>query len=216
MNQSFKKLVLGLALSAILAVSGCAGGVSAVGEGPYAVGRAYNVTLGRTWNDISNVAPQRVQNLHLLTLDGPLLDRLYLAHDIAPGAGLIRPANREDRVPVYRADMTSRELVEFLNETIAAWGYTNVANEALRPADFAGRQGVQFVFTAQTKEGLNLTGRAAAAAQNSRLQAVVYLAPTEHYYAANQAEVDAIFASVLGATAAPPAPPAAAPTTPDA
>lgn len=210
MSHAFKRLVGGFVLAAALVASGCAGGVTAVGAGPYAVGRAYNVTLGRTWNDISSMAPQRVQNLRLLSLDGPLLDRLYLAHDIAPGAGLIRPVNREDRVPLYRADMTSRELVEFLNETLIAWGYTNVENAALRPADFSGRQGVQFEFTAQTKEGLNMTGRAAAAAQNNRLQAAVYLAPTEHYYAANQPEVDAIFASILGTTALPPAPPAAA------
>jgi hypothetical protein len=101
--------------------------------------------------------------------------------------------------------MTGRELVEFVAQSVEAWGYLNVETEALLPALFAGRPGVAFAFAAQTEEGLDIRGRAAAAAQDERLQAIIYLAPREHYYARHQAEVDAIFASVLGAPNAAPA-----------
>lgn len=200
--------VLGLAV-----LGGCAAGVTAAGPGAYAVGDAYSVTLGRQWSDISGITAQRPTNVRLLSIDGPLLNRLYLAHDVAPGAGLIRPSSRDQTAPVYRADMTSRELVEFVTQSVEAWGYLNVETEALLPADFAGRPGVAFNFAAQTEEGLNISGRAAAAARDSELQVMVYLAPSEHYYARHQTEVDAIFASVIrmSTPAAPPAPAAAPP-----
>lgn len=188
---------LALSVLGLAALGGCAAGVTAAGPGAYAVGEAYTVTLGREWSDISGIAPERPGNLRLLSIDGPLLNRLYMAHDVQPGSGLVRPSSRDRVVPVYRADMTSRELVEFVTQSVEAWGYLNVETEALLPADFAGRPGVAFNFAAQTEEGLNMSGRAAAAARDNALQVMVYLAPTEHYYARHQAEVDAIFASVV-------------------
>jgi hypothetical protein len=203
--QPVRAAALAFAFLGLSFLGGCAGGVTAAGPGAYEAGEAYQVNLGRRWSDISGVTPGRPSNVRLLTIDGPLLNRLYLAHDIKPEAGLIRPSTRDETAPVYRADMTGRELVEFVAQSVEAWGYLNVETEALLPALFAGRPGVAFAFAAQTEEGLDIRGRAAAAAQDERLQAIIYLAPREHYYALHQAEVDAIFASVLGAPNAAPA-----------
>jgi hypothetical protein len=113
--------------------------------------------------------------------------------------------------------------VEFVTQSVEAWGYLNIETEALLPADFAGRPGVAFHFAAQTENGLNISGRAAAAARDEQLQVMIYLAPSEHYYARHQAEVDAIFGSVIGvqtpparAPAPPPPPEEAAPQPPPA
>lgn len=217
-RQSIRAAVLAVSVLGLAGLGGCAS-ITSAGPGAYAVGEAYSVTLGREWSDVSVMAPKRPSNLRVLSIDGPLLNLFYLAHDIEPGAGLIRPASRNETVPVYRADMTSREIVEFVTSSVEAWGYLNVTTEALLPADFGGRPGVAFDFSAQTEEGLNISGRAAAAARNEQLQVMVYLAPSEHYYARHQAEVDAIFASVVrvqtsaAPTVPPPAPPppAAAP-----
>jgi len=207
--MNHRKLWLAVAaLCAGMALSGCAGGITAVNPGPMAAGSAYTLSLGRQWSDISAIMPNRPANVRLLTIDGPLLNRLYVANDIVPGAGLMRPPNRQTSVPVYRADMTSRELVELITETVAGFEYLNVEPDALAPVVFAGRNGVAFTFTAQTKEGLQISGRAVAAARDDRLQAVIYHAPSEHYYARYQAEVDRIFDSVVQR---PPAPPAATP-----
>ncbi|MBI1187770.1 MAG: hypothetical protein GC206_10675 [Alphaproteobacteria bacterium] len=79
-------------LAGALALSGCAT-VTAV-QGPYNPGGAYAVTLDRQWSDISAIMTQRPRNVRLLSIDGPLLNRLYIASAIEPGQFLVKPARR--------------------------------------------------------------------------------------------------------------------------
>lgn len=203
----------GLAGLAVVLVSACAGGVTAV-SGAYPAGSAYTLQLSRIWSDISVLVPRRAANVRALSIDGPELNLLLVGHDIAPGAGMLRPARRDERLPVFRADMTNRELVEFVTETLTVLGYVQVEAEALRPATFANRRGVSLGLRAVTSAGLNMVGQAAVTGQDGRMQVLVYMAAEEHYAPLHQGAVDSLFASVISAPGPSPAAAAAAESAP--
>jgi hypothetical protein len=139
----------------------------------------------------------RPRNMRLLSIDGPLLNRLYLVA-LEPGESLLRPRDNDTPRPIYRADMTDTELVEFVIDCVAV-EYQAPEAGALRPQTFAGQPGVRFDISTQTAEGLNMSGAALVARAGDRLNLMLFLAPSEHYYAAMLPEIETIFA---GATAA--------------
>lgn len=178
---------------AALALSGCAV-VTEAPAGAFALGPAHQVTLGRTWSDVGLLlgAPR---NVKVLSVDGPWLDRLYLTQGLAPGEGLLRRVSREQRVPVFRADMSPREQVELVTDSLAQLDYVRVEAGALRPAQFAGARALRFDITAATKDGLEVAGAAQVAVVGGKLFVQLYVAPKEHYFGSLLAEVEAVFAS---------------------
>ena len=59
-----------------------------------------------------------------------------------------------------------------------------------------GTKGVRFEITMRTKDGLNMKGMAQAVSKGGKSYYIVYLAPAEHYYAANLANAVAVMDSV--------------------
>jgi hypothetical protein len=179
--------------SAGFAVSACAS--SGIATGAYKVGPEFSVTLGEKWADVSNWMLSRPRGLRLLTIDGPLLNRLYITEGIRPGGFIVRPESREDRTPTYRVGMSSREFTEFVVDSVASLGYIDPESENPRPAKFGGVDGVRTDLTARLENGLEIAGTALIAERRERLFLMLYLAPQEHYYAARLGEVEAVFAS---------------------
>jgi hypothetical protein len=185
------------AVALLLAMTGLVGcvSISAVPPGPVALGDSHQVVLARTWSDVSVVMPQRSKKVRVLSIDGPLLNRLYLAQGLVPGEGLITPLSKERPVPAYHADMAPTELVEFVSDSIAAIGYQRVETSKLRPAKFGQTEALRFDVTAQTDTGLEMMGTAEVAVAGGKLYLVLYLAPAEHYYPANLPDVEDIIGS---------------------
>ncbi len=194
MNITRRNLFVAAAGAALL--TGCAG-VTLAPAGPYKAARAFQVTLTRPWSDVSAMMMPRPQGVRLLTVDGVGLNQLILA-SIAPGAPLVRPADRDTPAVVYRADMSDSELVEFVIDSLAA-NYQEPSSTGLRPQTLAGAAGVRFEISANTKEGLNLSGTGLVARAGDKLNLMLFLAPSEHYYGAFAAEAEAIFASATAA-----------------
>jgi hypothetical protein len=190
MNTTRRALLLGAAgASALLA--GCASG--RLVSGPFENAGA-TVTLSREWSDITFLLPSpRPRNVKMLSIDGPLLNRLYIAA-LRPGDSLLRPADPDTPRPTYQSDMSDSELVEFVIDCIAQ-EYQNPEAAALRPQNMGAAPGVRFDIATRTAEGLEISGTALVARQGEHLHVLLFLAPTEHYYAALLPDVDAIFAS---------------------
>ena len=184
--------VVGLATLTLLA--GCVAGTQGV-IGNYAAGSSYQVNLGRTWSDITPVTYGLERNVRLLTLDGPRLNRLYLIYEVEPGKGMVRPSNSDDKTPVYAADMTSRERVEFCTQSVESLGYLNVSAGDFAAGALGGASAVEFSLTGQTEEGLNISGKGIVAVEDNALNALVYLAPSEHFFELHRVEVDNLFRS---------------------
>ncbi len=194
MNLTRRGLFAAAAGGALLA--GCAT-VTLAPAGAYKAERAFTVTLARPWSDMTGMLMPRPPGVRLLTMDGPALNQLYLA-SIAPGASLFRHADRDTPAVTYRADMGDTELVEFVIDSLAVT-YQDPQAAALRPQALAGAPGIRFDIGARTQAGLNMSGTGLVARAGDKLNLIVFLAPSEHYFGAFQPEVESIIASATTA-----------------
>lgn len=172
--------------------SGCA--TASLAQGSYKAGSAFTVTLARPWSDLSAMLLPRPPGVHMLSIDGPLLNRLYLA-GLAAGQSLVRPTDRDTPRPTFRADMSDGELVEFVTDCVAALEFQAPEASALRPQNFGASPGVRFNLSTRTAEGLEISGTALVARAGDKLNVMLFLAPSEHYYASLLADVEFVFAS---------------------
>jgi hypothetical protein len=170
------------AIILLLGLSACVS-ITPVPAGKLTLGGGRQVTLGRQWSDVSAIMPQRAPKVRVLSIDGPLLNRLYVAQGLAPGEGLLKKAAKEKPTPVFHADMSPTEQVEFVAASIAAMGYQRVETSGLRPAKIGADDALRGV-----AQVANLSGK---------LHLLLYLAPAEHYYEATRGEVEAIMASAV-------------------
>lgn len=166
--------------------------VTSAKPGPYKVGSTYTVTLGREWSDVSAIMMARPKHVRLLSIDGPLLNRLYLTDGIAKGSFLVKPASKEAPTPTYRDGLSQTEIVEFVVDSVEAIGYERSESANIRPAKFGAADGLRFEVSAKTPEGLDMSGTALVAERGGKLFVILYVAPSEHYYAATLPEVERI------------------------
>jgi hypothetical protein len=184
-----------LASLAVMLLSACQT-VSTAPVGDFHPGTGYQVTLSHAWNDISNIMNERSKKVTLLSMDGPLLNRLYLTDGLVPGDFMIKPVSKEKPTPTYRKDMSASELVEFVSDSISAMAYQRVETSNLRPAKFGGDTAYRFDFTAKTADGLDMSGTAYLAQNQGKLYVLIYVAPTEHYFADLKGDVEEIISSL--------------------
>jgi hypothetical protein len=182
-----------------LGATACASTNGRIVQGSYTSAQTFTVNLGRQWSDITFMLPNRPPNVKMLSIDGPLLNRLCIAA-LRPGESLLRHADRDTPRAIYRTDMSESELVEFVVDCVAQ-EYQSPQSSALRPQQFAGAPGVRFDLSANTAEGLNMSGTALVAQRADRLQVLLFLAPSEHYYGALLPEVEAVFGSAVAVAA---------------
>jgi|GEM_PF-1042392 len=162
--------------------------------------QAFGVELVRAWS----VIPVRTGDgraARMLTVDGPLLNRLYLFGSLPDGDSLLYLPDRDLPVPTYQPTMTELELVEFVTDSLALADYTDLVTRDVRLESFDGEAGVAFGFSASTAESLNVAGEALLAKTDSGLNLILFIAPSEYYFDAFATDLDAVFASV---GAAPP------------
>jgi hypothetical protein len=184
----------GLLAISLLSLSACVSITAAKGTVPVSAG-GYSVALDQTWSDVTALHRTQTPSARILTLDGVLLDRLYLVGGLAPGSSLVRSPSKERPSPVVRADLSANEQIEFITDSITALGYKRVEASGLRPQTFAGADGLRIDYAAQTAEGLEIGGTALIATRGAKLNAIIFLAPKEHYFTQNIAKVEAVFAS---------------------
>lgn len=189
--RALRNLIVIAAAASLLA--GCAA-VTSAPAGPYKVGAA-EVTLGREWSDISAIMVGRPKKVRLLSLDGPLLNRLYVTDGLAPGEFLVKPAAKEKPTPTYKAGMSASERMEFVADSVAALDYQRVEVLRPRPAKFGEAPGLRFDLRARSPDGLDIAGTALVAEIGTKLYVVLYLAPDEHYFAAHLSDVEAVISS---------------------
>jgi hypothetical protein len=181
-----RRALLGAALA--LPLAACA---TTTVTGAYRVGRDYSVTLGSSWASL----PYQPRGLHLLTIDGPLLNSLYLTEGLSPGRFIVEPERRDRPTPTYRAGLSSRELVEFVADSVAALGYLDVETVSANPGKIGAADGIRFELAAKTARGLEIRGVGLIAERAGKAYTMFYLAPGEHYFEARLAEVESVFAS---------------------
>ena len=180
MNR-FAALLLGLCIAGCSATGG-----PLVRPGPNPAGGGLSIDSEMEWTRIPG---QRYQTW---TIDGELLNRLYLVPRVREGEyiflGRRQTARRPDG-PFYRRGMRPDELRDLVLDGLRMAGGVNVAGRNLRPADFGGREGLRFDFDLSNEEGLRYDGMAAAFEHENGLALAIFLAPGEYYYPRDAARV---------------------------
>jgi hypothetical protein len=131
--------------------------------------------------------------MHLLSINGPFLDRLY-AMTLEPGESMFPPRDRDTPRVTFRSDMSDTELVEFVTDSFAQT-FESPESQALRPQTMGSVSGVRFDITTRTPEGLLFSGTALVARANGKFNGVIFLAPSEHYYAELLPDVESVMSS---------------------
>ncbi|MDV6329843.1 hypothetical protein [Asticcacaulis sp. 201] len=182
------KLGAATAAAAVL-LTGCASGPPLVPAGKMSVASKYSVTLDRNWADVSKLFFRRAPKVRILSIDGVLLNRLYVSDGLTFVDPLMVNAMRGDTknspAPRGKLNMSLSEQMEFVSSSLATMDYLKVETSNPKPVTISGAKGVRFEFTARTAEGLNLHGLAQAVSDKGLNYYIVYIAPEEHYYAAN-------------------------------
>ncbi|MBX9576094.1 MAG: hypothetical protein K2X07_10695 [Caulobacteraceae bacterium] len=182
-----KKLAVAVALATSL--SACAS-ITLAPVGAFEVGGGASVQLDRAWNDVSGVWTDRPKKVRLLSLDGPLLNRLYLTEGLIDGDVMVRSPRRESRTPVYASSMSVNEQVEFVAQSLALLGYERVETSGLRPVEVSGVRGARFDVVAQTSGGLQVKGIGQVVRAGEKLYVALYVAPAEHYFDASKGSAE--------------------------
>jgi hypothetical protein len=188
-----RSLCLAAAGLSTLGLASCATIVDAP-AGPYKVSSGYTVTLGREWSDMSKLAIG-TPKVHMLTVDGPLLNRLYVIDGLAPGEYIVKATNKESATPTYRSGMAPTELVEFVRDSVSALSFQRVTTSGLKPVKFGDVDGIRMSISGETQDGLEYKGLAQFAEVKGKLYVVLYIAPAEHYYGATLSEAEGVMAS---------------------
>lgn len=193
--MSKSKIVLKIASIAALTATLSACVSIAEVTGPYKAGTG-TYTLDRSWNDVTQVTMQH-KGIHLLTLDGPALNSLYLSEGIKAGQAIARPESRREKTtPVWRSDMGVLEQVEFVKDSVEAYGYERVEIISPRPVTVSGHRGVRFEMDARTVAGLQIKGIGQVVTKDGQAFVAVYMAPVEHFYPASNASAIAAMDSL--------------------
>lgn len=175
-RDPLRMLLLG-ALLALLA--GCGGGGSLVKPGPNSGGGKLMIDSNMEW---TRIAMSRYQ---LWTIDGELLNRLYLIPNVRENEYIFLGARQTKRRPdgaFYKRGLRADELRDLVLDGLRASGTVNVEARNLRPDDFGGREGLRFEFTLANEEGLKYGGQAALFEHEKGLAMALFMAPSEHYY----------------------------------
>lgn len=179
---------------AVLSAAACAGSISAI-SGPVEIGTAYTVTLERDWNLIRDSYDGKRTRGDRLTQDGPALNIIYLVGGLKDGQYILKPPRKEFPTPIFRSDMSELERIEFVTDTLAAYGYEHIETQTVEPENFGNAEGIAMGLSAVTTSGLRLKGNVLMTSEGNTLNYMVFIAPEAHYYNAYTAEVLKIFGS---------------------
>lgn len=190
---SSTKIIASIAVGALL--TACATGPKLASAGMFEAG-SYSVPLSQDWTAYS-IKTGKGKPAQILTVDGQVLNSVYLFSDLKEGDSLMKERKRDNPVPKFSTDLSELELVEFLTDSLErGQGLLNVEAKNVNPTTFKGSDAVKFDFTAVNENGLNVSGSSLLGVKDEKLNIVLYMAPTIHYYGKLKGDVSAMMASL--------------------
>ncbi len=182
--RALRRAIIVATLCALLA--SCGGGGALVVPGPNPAGGKLMIDSEMEW---TRIAMSRYQ---LWTIDGELLNRLYLIPNIREREFIFLGQRQTKRRPdgaFYKRGLREDELRDLILDGLRAAGTVNLESRNLRPVNFSGRDGLRFEFSMSNEEGLKYQGMAAAFEHEKGLALALYMAPSEFYFPRDEAKV---------------------------
>ena len=160
-------------------------------DGPRTMGDAYTVEPQIAWSKIDRSWVEQ------WTIDGAALEAIdFIA---LKNKSLLYPAGAntaKDKFPRYREGMTANDVMEFVVDSIAAWGGGAIEASGLRPMAFGGHDGFRFEMTLITADGMEKDAIVAGAVIGEKLHLIIYSGARMHYFPKYRDAVEGIIASI--------------------
>jgi hypothetical protein len=178
MRAWWRAALAGCAIAVLLAACATSGTSKLVTPGPQ---RAGKLTL-QSEMEWTRGAASRFQ---MWTIDGELLNLLYLIHTVKEGDYIFlgqRESKRRPDAPYYHRGMREDELRDLVDDGLLNAGFINVQPTNLRPNTFGQYPGLRFDVSMQTGEGLQYQGLVAMFEHEDGLALAIFIAPREYYF----------------------------------
>ena len=135
------------------------------------------------------------QHIEIWTVDGPLLESVRFFDARSDGDTLFTPGP-DQSPPKFEKDMKASDVQEFVVDTFAAAGASQVEAHNLRPWDFGVLSGFRFELSYVNKDGLEHDAFAVGAIHDEQLYLILYAGTRRYYYPKYRGFAEAIVASI--------------------
>jgi len=184
---------LTLALGAMLLLPACAATMTAAPVGALTLKDSATVNLTQSWTSVPDA-------LHgakgtVLTKDGMTLNRLHIV-TVKSGDEMVDVTDKSLEYPVYTSGMSRLEQVNFVTSSLSRLGLVDVKTASVTPATLSGTDGIRFDLNGKYSSGLNMRGKVGMAETDTGLNMIIFIAPSEHYYGRDIAEVDNMISTI--------------------
>jgi len=180
----------------VLALAGCIPAYKLIpAQQIHVAGKVLVVTPGNEWNQLPRVSSQSPWD-ETWTLNGPLLDAMAFVGGLPDGKSLLVQKKKDDqKVPVFRADMTPQDLVSMLEASYRVRGVTVFDIQSVDPADFLDGKGLRVRYQYAPNDGLARKGVVVARVVDQKLYAIKLEGVSSHYFDASLPEFDQMVSS---------------------
>lgn len=183
-----RTLLLAMLVAGLAACSAAGGRLVRPGLNP--AGGKLMIDSRMEWTRVATAS-----RYQLWTMDGELLNRLYLVPNVREKEFIFLGGRQTRRRPdgaFYQRGLRPDELRDLVLDGLRAAGTVDVQSSDLRPARFGDRDGLRFEFSLANEEGLRFKGMAAAFEQDKGLSLAIFMAPAEYYYPRDADKVSAM------------------------
>ena len=125
------------------------------------------------------------QRFQLWTIDGELLNMLYLVPEVREGDYIFlgsRQSKRRPDGPYYHRDMREDEIEDLITDGLLGGGLIGVDTTNLLRAPLGAHEGLRFDVALANPEGLAYQGLVAAFEHERGLALAIFIAPREYYF----------------------------------
>ena len=172
------------------ALTGCASFGEHDEDGFTRVRDTYAVdALADTWGR------QDRRNYQIWSVDGPLLQALWFFDPVAEDEAMLGGFN-SDKLPKFRPGLSALDAEEFIIDTLATLGLTQVQSSGLRPVRVSGLDGFAFDLSYLNENGLAYEGHVRGAEYEEQLHVLLYTGTRAYYFDAQKADVERMLDSV--------------------
>ena len=179
-------LILGLLASVLTACTSTSGRMAKAGNATDLYGLQVQSDLD--WTRI------RGYRIELWTIDGPMLNSLFIVPRIKPGEQVLRASAKQSKSRPdgawYQQGMRPDAIRDAILDAVRAQGWDDVRSSNFRPHQFGPVTGMRFDVSQTSSDGLIYGGSVAAFEHDGMLNVLYWRAPLEHYHPRDVAAVN--------------------------
>lgn len=188
------RFVVVIALAAL--VAGCTQYALVPPQQRVLVKDAFSVEPDMAWNRINEQGAFGPSRTETWTADGQMLNALTFFAGVEDGNPLFRQTaeqEKRDKLPVFRSNMNSTDIMELVEATYAKVVQTTLTKtRELRPAKFADADGFRFEMSLVGQDEIDREATATGTVRNGRLYLIFYQGARLHHYGLRQAQAERI------------------------